>query len=467
MDIFQRLLLVPFRGLFFASSAALPGLGGGDAGGGDGGDGGAGGEGGGDAGDDGGADDEGAGGEEGESEGEGGEEAEGEGEQADEGEGEGEEGDQGKNRGKKPDVESAINKLRKTDPAMADVLRREHFQNKQFREVGSVQEVEAMRDFIQLHEGVEEIEFRMEQGNKFAAEMQMVANGDAKIIKDLAGESPEGLMKLGPAFLDELHRIDADRFGLMMAKPMSRLLREMMFTPQMEQLRRFIQSGDQKSAFDYTNNFLNWIKELDAQAGKQQEQVAPADKQLQDRAQKLTEREQKTYRTDVARASTTSTNTAIGAFLNPIIVAAKKRGVILSTAQKQDVAKGVYDEIAASLSANKQYKRQMDAFYDRNADPDKIAEYVGNKVRALAKQAVDAVWERKGWAGRNGKKTGGAGAGGAGGGNGAGRAQFVNAVPKPETIDWDADPDRKRYQGDGRVGEVTLLGTKRVVRFKW
>ena len=460
MDIFERLLL-PFRGLFFASTSAIPDLGGGDAGDAGGGAGDSGGT------DDGGTTDDGSVSDvvedDGESilEGDQGEEETTEEEEA----GTDEEGEAAKAKGAKPTVESALNKLRKVDPKSADVLRREHFQNVQYRMAGTPQEVQSMKDFIMLHKGEEEITAKIEQGDRFADELIMVRDGDPQIVKDIAMESPEGLMKLAPSVLQECQRIDPKKFDAMMARPMARIMREYGVTPLMQQVSRFIKAGQQKEAFDAVAELIGWVSTVEQLAEQSQEQpLTDREKQLQERERGIESEKTKIYQGEVGKVSVQRTNSAISKHLTPLINDAKKKGIVLTLEQKQDVATGVYTEIANSLKANTTYQRQMKAFYQRQAPPEEIAEYVEGHVQRLAEQASKKVWERKGWAARMGRS---ATKPGATGGNGQRpSAVMISAPPKPENIDWSKDPSRARFMGDGRVGEATLRNGK-VVRFKW
>lgn len=463
MNIFDK-LLAPFTGLYFASFPGIVdgGGAGGDTGGGD--DGGAGG-----GGDDGGTGDDGdtgiVEGDEGEvdpdAEGVDSDTESGDEEDAD---GDGEAGEGSKDKGAKPTVESALNKFRKVDPKSAEVLRKEHFQNVQYRSAGSIQEVQGMKDFMTLHGGEEEIGNKIEQGDRFAVELDMVANGNKDIVTEIGRDSPEGLMKLGPHVLDEINRIDPKYFGKMMAAPMSRIMRETGVTPLLQSISRMIAAGQQKESLDSTKELLNWVSQLEALAEASKEApITDRERKLQEQERGLGAEKTKIYQSSVGKAAIAKTNSSIAKQLSPLIAAAKTKGIVLTLEQRQDVASGIYTEIANSLKANTTYQRQMAAFYKRQADPDEIAEYVENQVNSLAEKATKAVWERKGWAARFGKK-------GTQTTTVNGRPQpagFVSAPPRPENIDWSKDPSRARFMGDGKVGEATLKGTSKVVRFRW
>ena len=467
MDIFEK-LLAPFTGLYFASTT-FPGVG--DAGG-DGGGAGDGGAGGDDGSGDSGTDEGGGTGTEESTEDLGGGGDEGADESADEG-AEGEEGDEsgedkgsgkGKTPGKKPTVEEAIKTLAKTNKAAADVLRKTHFKVQQYEQLGSIPELTAQRDFIQLHGGEEEIGTSIDQAQRFATELDMVANGDKQIVMDIGRENPDGLMKLAPHVLSECERIDPKKFGLLMAKPMSTLLRTTGVVPMLQALSRLIRLGDQKNADAQAAELLQWVGNVDALADSQKEQpLSDREREIQQREQKVQDSQVRQYRGEVGKAAVTSTNTEIARHLTPLINDLVKQGVKLTLAQKQDLAGGIYTHIANSLKNNKAYKRQMDAFYARQVDPQDIAEYVAKQVRGLAEKATKEVAAMKGWSGRVNKK---AAPGGNGNGNVKNLARLISTPPKPETIDWSKDRDRARFMGDGKVGHATLQNGQ-VVRFRW
>lgn len=460
MSILER-YLPPFRGLFFATPA-LPGIGGGDMGGG-GDDGGAGGGDG--AGDDGIADesvDE--GGDEGAVEDEGVEETddEGAGDEGAEDEVGGEDGSKGKGK-TKPPVEDAIKRLAKTDKAASEVLRREHFQNQQYRNVGTLPEVQGMKDFMMLHGGEQEISGKIEQGDRFAVELDMVANGDPAIVTDIARESPEGLMKLGPSVLAEMERIDQKRYGAMMASPIAKLIKSTGAFQLMQNIRYCIQKGMQEDGMKAATELVDWVNQVE-QLGESQRNAAPsdADKKFSERERGIQQKERDIYDGEVKTASVAKISEVLGKHMRPLIAQAKLKGVNLTQAQKQDFEKTVWDSAAAALTSDATYQRQLKAFFSKKAPASEIAEYRANRIQSIAQKIVQEAWQLKGWASR---VRGGKPATGGGNPGTNGHVPMLARRPDPADIDW-SKTTQLENMGDGKVGSATLKSGKKI-RFRW
>jgi hypothetical protein len=466
-SLFARLTF--FAGLFFASS--MPAIGGDEGGAGGGGD-----EGGGDGGDGGG--DEGAG-DEGEVEtGDEGDESVDEGDEGDESvdEGDADEGDEedvdGEGKPKKLDVQKALDKLRKKDRELASVLRKEHFTNQDFRKAfASPTEAQAASDLLNLVGGEEGISTLQSKADDFAAELQMVADGNPQILDDIVRDSPDGFKKLMNAGVEKLRLLDQGAYERLTAKPLLNALREKGVINTLEMIKQMAVAGKGQEVFDLTQKLLNWTGAVEQFANRvAEERPAASDKAIDAKLQKAEALTRRTYEREVGTASNRVTGTEINRHLKPLIRDAAKRGVKLSKEQLQDVESGVYTEISASLKSNSGYQRQMAAYYAKNADPDDIAAYVRGKVESLAEAAAKKVWGRKGWAIARGRvRTGGAsgnGKSGAGAGSGSGTSIFVSKPPEPQNVDWSKDPQRSRWMGDGKRGEATLK-TGKVVRFRW
>lgn len=465
-SLFAR--LTTFLGMFFAS--AIPGVGG-DGGAGAGGDEAGGGGGGdegsetGEGGEEGGEGEEGAGeGEQEEAEEETGEEGEEGGEGAEEGE---EEGTGGKT--KKLDVQKALDKLKKTDRALSDVLRKEHFSNQDFRRAfATPTEAQSAADLLNLIGGEEGITTLQGKADDFAAELSMVAEGNPQILDDIVRDTPDGFKKLMSAGVEKLRLLDQGAYERLTAKPLIHALREKGVINTLEMIRQMALAGKGQEVFDLTQKLLSWAANVEEFANRAAEQAPSdrdkaADTKLQ-QAEKITRR---AYQREVGTASNRATNGEIKRYLDPLVRDAKKRGVVLKLEQLQDVSSGIYTEIGDALKINTAYQRQMEAYYAKNADPDDIANYVRQKVASLAEAAAKKVWGRKGWASARGKvRTGGNGQGSGGSGGGSGTSIFISKPPSPETIDWSKDPQRTRFMGDGHKGEATLKNGK-IVRFRW
>ena len=297
----------------------------------------------------------------------------------------------------------------------------------------------------------------------------MVAEGDPAILEDIIRDTPDGFKKLMNAGVEKLRLLDQGAYERLTAKPLVHALREKGVINTLEMIRQMALAGKGQEVFDLTQKLLQWAASVEEFANRAaQEAPTDRDKAADTKLREAEKISRRTYQREVGTASSRVTNIEIKRFLDPLVRDAKKRGVSLKHEQLQDVASGIYTEIANSLKVNSAYQRQMEAYYAKNADPDDIANYVRGKVATLAEAAAKKVWSRKGWANARGKvRTGGKGAGSGGSeGGGGGTSIFVSKPPAPETIDWTKDPQRARFMGDGRKGEATLKSGK-IVRFRW
>ena len=315
--------------------------------------------------------------------------------------------------------------------------------------------------------GEEGISTLQSKADDFANELTMVADGDPQILDDIVRDTPDGFKKLMGAGLEKLRLLDQATYERMTAKPLINALREKGVINTLEMIRQMALAGKGQEVFDLTQKLLQWAASVEQFAQRAGEEAPSEREKAADTKIKQAEQiARRGYLREVGTASNRVTSGEIKRFLDPLIRDAKKRGVVLKMEQLQDVSKGIYDEIAASLKANSAYQRQMQAYYAKDADPDDIANYVRQKVGSLAEAAAKKVWSRKGWATARGKvRTGGGGK--PAGGSGGGPSVFVAKPPQPETIDWSKDPQRVRFMGNGRVGEATLKGSGKVVRFRW
>ena len=352
---------------------------------------------------------------------------------------------------------------------LADVLRKEHFSNVDYkRAFGTPTEAQAAADILNLVGGEEGITTLQGKADDFAAELQMVADGNPQILDDIVRDTPQGFKKLMSAGIEKLRLLDAAAYERITAKPLINALREKGVINTLEMIRQMAIAGKGQEVHDLTQKLLTWaanLEEFAKRAGEEapDERSRAADAKIAD-ANKIARR---TYQREVATASNNVTSAEIKRHLDPLIRDALRRGVKLSLEQKQDVASGIYTEIANALKANSAYQRQMTAYYDKNADPDDVSAYVKQKVAQLAEGAAKKVWGRKGWANARGKvRTGGKEGGKGAGSGGSGQALFVSKPPEPQNIDWSKDPQRTRFMGDGKRGEATLKSGK-IVRFRW
>jgi hypothetical protein len=448
MEIWD-ILLKKFTGLYFASSVAIgDGTGGGD----DGGDSGGGGDEGGttddaggleDAGDEGGTDDE--------------TDTDAEGTEGDSEAGEDEEGSEGARGAKRPltpeqqskAVEKALNKLKESDPEGAKLLRKEFFKTRQqadqYREsFATPQEARQAQELVESIGGQAGFARAQKELTAYATELDQMAKGDPRAIEDLAGDFPKGFAKLVPHALDKLRGIDSAGYERLVSRHMASTMAEKGFSRSVERLAELIGDGKQEQALALANAALKWIRDTE-QFGKAQPQDANKEEMSEvERARQEVETEKSNLFTQRVSSEVTQTmNGIISKHLNPII-----KGKVLSLAQKQSLASGIFSRIAGTLQKDRTYQERLKSLLAER-DDNGVKRYVGSQVSRLAKRAVDAEWAARGFTSSGKKRTANGSGNGASGGSGP---ALVGRKPDASKIDWDKDRSKMRYM----QGEATL-----------
>lgn len=425
---------------------------GGDAGGGEGGD--AGGEGG----DDGGGADAGEGGEaagDGEADA-GADAADGEtgGEDA-----EGTEGETGsaKKSSIERTVEKSLKELKKSNPIAARVLRREHFQNQQYRELGDLNTLrDTITAFTELG-GRDGVQSMQQEVKDYAEELTHMAEGNPAAIENLAKDFPKGLAKLTPLAVEKLAQIAPEAHQKLVAKLMNGALEKAKVYATFDRLEELIADGKQKEALALAQSLQRWRKSTE-EFGTAPD-AAPAederDRAVADKEKALTQKEHNIYRGQVAQSVTTELNKIVAGALAPFM-----NGKKLTLEQKRSLARDCYTGISDILKDNREYQSRLAAQIEQNESPSAIARFVAARAKSIASKAAKQAWSERGFSSNDASGK----ANSAGGQRTA--AQMLDKQPRPEDIDWSKDRNRKRFMGGGITGEATLKNGK-VVKWKW
>jgi hypothetical protein len=446
-------LLRHFHGFSFASSTTFAGGDGGAEGGGDAGDagGGAGGDEGGDeaigTGDE--------GGEGGEGEGEG--EIEGEGTEG-EGEGEGEGAGAARTKPSTPEAiakaaEKALSKLRESDPENAAILRKEHFQNRDFRtSFPTPQEARQAREIIDDIGGVSGYAKIQEELGAYATELTRFSDGDPQAVDDFARDYPKGLAKLTPLAVAKMKSIDPPGFERMLSRETAGMMFEKGFTHSVDRVIELIQDGKQEQAFKLAKEMRDWISNVE-KFGKSAPAAAGEGEltEVQKREQSVAQREADIRQREINNSVTTSMDRIIQRSLNPLL-----KGRNLTLAQKQDLAKGIYTHISETLMDNDEYQDKLKSLL-REGDVRKIDRFVASRVARIAGKSTKAVWANRGFAKGGGTRPAGRAAAS---GDGVTRPMVLAKKPTADQIDWSKDRSKMRFIS----GEATLKNGK-IVRW--
>ena len=350
------------------------------------------------------------------------------------------------------DVTKSLEELKKTNPRIAGELRKAYFDSKKFREFfqnpAAAQQAHELLETVGGEEGIGSMQGEVQE---YAQELTGMAQGDPKLIDELAADFPDGLAKLTPVALDKLQSANPAAYDRTMAKHMARIFRDKNVTNVVRRAIELTQDGKGQQVFDTLSRLQQWMTGIEDLASKEPETRSaddPKQKEIQQREETLNQREQRIFTSTVAKQVTTSMNRIIEKHLAPLM-----KGRKLTLEQKQELASGTSSRIAAALKSDTVYQRRLKALLEQG-DVAKIDRFVSSHVEQRAAKAAQAKWTASGFSGTK------AAANGAGGGQ---RTRTITGKkPSSADIDWTKDPRRERFAN----GEATLKnGT--VAKWDW
>lgn len=348
-------------------------------------------------------------------------------------------------------VKDALNKMRESDPKVSATLRKEHFENLDFRKIGTPAELRALKESFDLVGGEEGIQQLQSDAEEFAQTLTRVANGDPSILDEIISDSRDGFLKLASESLNRARQVDSQKYESMLIPHFATLLKEKGVSPLASRALKYIQEGKQQEAYDLTKEIVDWMAGLEqsAQQSQQRREDDPRDKELREREEKLRNEEQNSYHRKVGEAANGQMRTTISKSLAPYFKAKPN----LTREQRADLESGVYTEISNSLKGNQRYQQQLQAHLKKGSSPEDIARFVNSYVDSMAPAAVKAVWARRGFGATNGAKPQQ---------KSSTTVVVMNKPPNSEDVDWSKDRDRMRHMS----GEATLKSGK-VVKWDW
>ena len=348
-------------------------------------------------------------------------------------------------------VKDALNKMREADPKGAAALRKEHYENLDYRKVGTPAELRALKESFDLVGGEEGIQQLQSDAEEFASTLTRVANGDPSVLDDIISDSRDGFLKLASESLNRARQVDSQKYETMLVPHFANLLKEKGVAPLASRALKYIQEGKQQEAYDLQKEIVDWMAGLEqsAQQVQQRREDDPREKEIKEREEKLRNEEQTSYHRKVGEAANGQMRTTISKSLAPYF----KSKPNLTKDQRADLESGIYTEISNSLKGNQRYQQQLQAHLKKGSSPDEIARFVNSYVDSMAPTAVKAVWARRGFGATNGAKPAPK----------AGTATVVlNKPPNSADVDWTKDRDRMRHMS----GEATLKSGK-IVKWDW
>jgi hypothetical protein len=342
------------------------------------------------------------------------------------------------------EVEQRLNKLKKVDPQLAALFRKDHFHLRDYRRAGTPSEVMEMRDTLETYGGAEGLEDLRGKADMFADELVQLSNGDTGIVDTLAQDYPQSLAKLAPHSMEKLRQINPQAYERSASGITANFMRDKGVTNSLVRLGDIIRAGGehaQKDSFELVQKLVDWAQKTEEYGRSQprEEGESEAEKRLRMQQQKI-EQDRSSIQTEkIGNAITTSMNQIIQKHLNPYL---KDRKLTLD--QKKHLATNIFTAISDSLKSNERYQARFKALRQRG-DVREIARFVSSKVEEIAAKSVRGVWNASGHANvpRKPANT-----------NGNARPGIVRSatIPAPHTVDWSKDPGRRRFLN----GEVTL-----------
>lgn len=365
-------------------------------------------------------------------------------------------------------VKKALEKLRESDPETAKLLRKEFFKQKQdirgYKEsFRTPAEAIAARDLIESIGGETGIAEMQGEVKEYANELSSMAEGNPRIVDDLARDFPKGLVKLTPHAVSRLKQIDAAAYTQRIAAPGTVDVLNMTAgslngsTPlhAMDRLIELIADGKQDAANGMAKALRQWAADVTAYARVAETRRGEIDDDDPDR--KALNAERAEVQTEKQRIFTQQVSTSIMSRLNRVVeqhLAPYLKKAKLTPEQRKSTNNAVRNRITKMLEREPKYQTPFKAALEKG-DIRAIERLVGSWANIKAKKAMPAEWAERGY---GGTKTNGA--------SGERAVPSVSSKPKMEDVDWSKDPRRLRYTGDGITGEYTDKNGN-VRRFKW
>lgn len=350
------------------------------------------------------------------------------------------------------DVSKSLEELKKTNPRIAGELRKAYYDSKRFREFfpnpAAAQQAHELLETVGGEEGIGSMQGEVQE---YAEELTGMAQGDPKLIDELATDFPDGLAKLTPVALDKLQSVNPAAYDRTMARHMARIFRDKNVTNVVRRALELTQDGKGQQVFDTLTRLQQWMAGIEDLASKEPETRGaddPQRKEIESEREAVNKEKATIFTTKVANAVTASMNKIIERHLAPLM-----KGRKLSLEQRQELASGTSSRIANALKADKVYQRRLKALLEQG-DVAKIDRFVSSHVEQRAAVAARAKWNASGFSGTK--------AAAAGNGNGQRPRVIAGKKPNSADIDWTKDPTRTRFAS----GEATLKNGS-VAKWDW
>jgi hypothetical protein len=223
---------------------------------------------------------------------------------------------------------------------------------------------------------------------------QLLYAGDGKLIDNIYEQmkndgKQESFGKLADPFLNKLRQTDAaGYYKTLLSGHLQNALAEAEVDLVIMDLARALDSGDTKTASGLAKNLLGWVKQLaQKQAEIAKEPELKAQQDWQNEKAEFQKKQQTEFQQSIGKEAASASNKALAAHLGPYLRSAFFKG--FSQTNLKPLAAQIQNNLWSELSADKDYQKQMKAFWGAK-QPNKLAilQYHNQAVSRLAERIV-------------------------------------------------------------------------------
>lgn len=364
----------------------------------------------------------------------------------------------------KVDFKSTYDKLKASDPAVAENYRKAHFGYEQYKQAfPTPQAAREAKDLFDTYGGAEGVEKLSNEASTFAEEMDRFSKGDPEFIAQLAKDDPEGFAATAGPYLATLGKNNPEAYQALLAPVIHTSMQQTGLTNSIVSAGQIIdriytaleKSGNKEhlpflqQALDSLNkawSVTEDYKKLGEKSGTRE--LTDKEKQFQQREQQLNQKEAEAFKKTVWTAQDGSIRTAITKSASQYY----KLNPKMTAEQKETFESGIRDFVLRQMDSNQQFSKQYRALL-KDGNVQKINTFFANEFNKKVADSAKRTWNRYGFGNLpNQNKAAVANKG------------TVNLTKRPNRsdIDW-----QKTTEVDFMSGVATLKGSGRQVKWAW
>jgi hypothetical protein len=233
--------------------------------------------------------------------------------------------------------------------------------------VGGVEGISALQE---LASAVEETDGQLEAG-------------DPAVLDSIFEDAPEGAVKLAPAYLNKLEKVNPEAFMSAMLPHFVRYMSNNNFDNVLAGLAE--STKDNAGATPFVRSMQSWWDEQKRSGQKfNEDALAPERSKLKEGWTKLEQQQLETFRSEVGRDVESHSFRELGTRLRPYLANAN-----IPDRMKRDIAQSAIDELGRALETDSKTVEAM--MRTKSRDRGKIVGYVNSRVSAVADAVVRQV----------------------------------------------------------------------------